>query len=764
MASHKSLARAAAGILAVLALAALTFVALISIAPPAARSADAPPNEFSAGRAYAHVEAIGAKVHVAGSPAADDVRTYIEQTLRGFGLQPEIQDAVGATNALGGSFAMARVRNVVAVLKGTHSTGPVFLMAHYDSVQVSYGGNDDGAGVSTLLETARVLVQGPQPRNDIVFVFTDAEEACLCGAEAFVSQDPLAAAGGVVLNLEARGSSGPAIMFETTRGNASIVGVYADAVPHPVATSFAVEVYRILPNDTDFSPFRDAGRFAGLNSAYIDGSAVYHSPYDRPAAMDRGSLQQHGDNALALARAFGQQDIATLSRPAAYDATYFPVLGMLVTYPGYLVWVFAGLALLAVVAAAMLARHRDLTTWPRLAAGFGLALAPLLLAAALAQALWALLVVLRPGYSGMIDPWRPGWYRLAVVALVATVLLTWYGLLRRRFGSWTLALGGLSWLALLGLVLAALVPGGSYLAALPALGGALFALVGLAWPRLRLAAATLGGAVAVLILAPTVQLFFPALGLKTGGAAAFFAAMLGLALLPVFEWLYAGSRRLTRAAPAVLAGLVTIALVVTGFQVDRFDPAHPAPAQLMYAMDADTGEAHWISPDPDPGPWASGYVSGRPVDLSNWIPILHGELAIGPAAPAALPAPTLTTLADVTSGGQRTLVLSLQSQRAVRLTYLEVRGAKVASATVAGRAVPAQFIDDGKFALTFNAPPAEGIILTLVVSGTGPVQFRVLDGSDGLEGLPGFKPRPEDVGVRGSHTSELVVVAKTYTL
>ena len=68
-------------------------------------------------------------------------------------------------------------------------------------------------------------------------------------------QHPLAADGGVVLNFEARGTTGPAIMFETSRGNADLVGVFAEAAPHPVATSFAVEVYRMLPNDTDFTPF-----------------------------------------------------------------------------------------------------------------------------------------------------------------------------------------------------------------------------------------------------------------------------------------------------------------------------------------------------------------------------------------------------------------------------------------------------------------------------------------------------------------------------
>jgi hypothetical protein len=213
-----------------------------------------------------------------------------------------------------------------------------------------------------------------------------------------------------------------------------------------VATGFAVEVYRILPNDTDFTPFRESGRFTGLNSAYIDGAAVYHSPQDKPSYMDQRSLQQHGDNALALARAFGGDDLGPLAKPSTHDLTYFPVLGWLARYPGWLVWPFAALALLAVGGLAVLARRRGLVTWGRVAGGFGLALLPLLLAPVAAQLMWTLLVAIRPGYRQMLDPWQPGWFRAGVVALVLTVLLTWYGLLRRRMGSWSLILGGLLWL------------------------------------------------------------------------------------------------------------------------------------------------------------------------------------------------------------------------------------------------------------------------------------------------------------------------------
>jgi hypothetical protein len=766
-----------AGLAAILVLAALTVASLTFVSPPAPVPASAPSDQFSAERAYVHVDRIGQKVHVAGSEAAAEVRDYIVSQLAAMGLQPQIQDAVGGTGNLGG-FALARVRNVIAVLPGQSSgdgrpassgaDGKVFLVAHYDSVQVSYGGSDDGAGVATLLETARAIKAGPKPRNDIVFVFTEAEEACLCGAEAFVSQSPLARDGGVVLNFEARGSSGPAIMFETSADNAGVVGVYGQSVPYPVATSFAVEVYRILPNDTDFTLFRKSGRFTGLNTAYIDGSAVYHSPEDRPSYMDKASLQHHGSNALALTRSFAAADLTVLAQPSTEDTTYFPVLGQLVRYPGWLVWPLAVLALLAVAGLSVLAVRRRVATGGRIAGGFGLALIPLLLAPVLTQVLWLILTLIRPGYANMLDPWRPGWFRLGVVALVATVLLTWYGLLRKRFGPWALAIGALGWLAVLGLVFAAVTPGGSYLTALPALVGA-FAGAGALLLRgwfARLLVLTVGVAVAVVILAPTVLLFFPALGLAEGGAAALFAVLLGLAALPVLEWVYPPEgvrRRLFAAGPAVLAGVVTVAFVATGLAVDRFDEAHPAPTQLMYALDADTNTAYWASADSSPLPWARQYVSTKQ-DLSGKFPLLSKPLLAGPADAADLTEPSLTVTADQTFAGKRSITVLIKPQRQVRLAYLKVVSDQpVARAVADGRQLPDDQVGPHA-SILFHAPPPQGLSVSLLFDGTGPVTLRVLDGSDGLSNLPGFQPRPAGVGVEGSHTSELVLVGKTYTV
>ncbi|MEW2375732.1 M28 family peptidase [Micromonospora sp. NPDC047812] len=773
--------RLAAAVAALAALVAVGAGTLLDLRTPAPRPADAPPGEFSAARAYAHVEVVAARTHVAGSPANDQVRAHVEGVLRGLGLETEVQDTVapeaGQLSGAAGGATLARVRNVVARLPGTDPTGKVFLVAHYDSVQSGPGGNDDAAGTSAILEVARALAAGPRPRNDIVFVLTDAEEACLCGAAAFASSHPLAADGGVVLNLEARGSTGPVIMFETSRDNAALVDAFGRAAPHPVGTSFAVEIYRALPNDTDFTAFLD-NDFVGLNSAYIDGGAIYHTPLDTPAAMDRASLQHHGDNALGLAREFGRVDLTALD--SGHDATYFPVPGGLVRYPGWLVLPLALLALAAVVALGWLARRRGRATGGRLAAGFGLALLPIVLAPLAAQLLWAAVTELRPGYAELLDPYRPAWYRLAVVALAAAVLFTWYALTRRRVGPAALAIGGLGWLAVLGVLLAVLVPGGAYLVTLPALAGAVAGLVALGvridgpWP---VVASTLAAAVAVVILLPTVVLLFPALGMAMGGVAALVAVLLGLAALPVVDLLHpqaGGQRGLVAvrarrfgALPAVATALAAVVLAGVGFAVDRFDAAHPAPTHLMYALDAGTGQARWLSHEEDPQPWTDGYVDGV-TEVADFPGLGDAELRVGPAQAADLPAPKLEVLADTTAGTERTLRLRLLPQRRVRLTTLHVDAATatVLRAEVAGRAVPVE-AREGRwgFGLVFHAPPPEGIEVTLTVAPkAGQVALRAMDASDGLDALPGFRPRPPDVGIVGSHSSEMLAVARTYPL
>jgi hypothetical protein len=439
------------------------------------------------------------------------------------------------------------------------------------------------------------------------------------------------------------------------------------------------------------------------------------------------------------------------------------------------------LALAAVLLLAGLARRRGLLSGGRLAGAFLLAVVPIVLAPLAAQGFWRLMVLIRPAYAALpIDPYRPLWYRLAVLALTAAVVFAWYALLRRRLGPAALAVGGLLWLAVLGLALAWVAPGGSYLTAVPALAGGVFGVLAVllrrGWPAL--VPVLLGAAAAVIVLMPTTMLFLPAMGMNLAGTGGVIAALLGLAVLPVVDLLHpaAGGQRGMDALrarrlgvlPTLVALLAAIGFGAAGLATDRFDAAHPAPTQLMYALDTDSNSARWLTEEADPQPWTAQYVNGSPAEVTGTLPAFAGDkLITGPATAATLPAPQLTVVGDVRSGGTRAVRLRLLPQRAVRLVTLHVAAdAGVTAAAVAGRPVPVDRTagEGWGFGFVFHGPPPEGIEVTLTVRAQGPVRFRAMDASDGLGALPGFRPRPADVGIRGDHSSEMVAVARTYTV
>src|ERR1043165_2315616 len=305
------------GVALILFIGSLILVSVTPLSPPAPVPANAAPAEFSSARAMKHLISISQSPHPTGSPAQTEVRQYILAQLTALGIQPEVQEA-------------SSISNIVARLKGTQNGKAVLVDGHYDTVPEAPGASDDGAAVAMMLETIRALKSRAPLNNDVIFLFSDGEEIGKLGAQAFVYQHPWAKDIGVVLNFEARGVRGPSIMFETSGQNGRLVREFAKAAPRPVATSFAYDVYRFLPNDTDLTVFKDAG-FAGLNFAFIDGSQYYHTANDNLAHLDERSLQHHGSYALALTEHFGNLDLANVR---AGDAIYFNLFrSTLIVYP-----------------------------------------------------------------------------------------------------------------------------------------------------------------------------------------------------------------------------------------------------------------------------------------------------------------------------------------------------------------------------------------------------------------------------------------------
>lgn len=312
---------------------------LRSFTPPDPVGADVPDVVFSAIRADAILRDVlqDQQPHPTGSEANARVRNRIADHLELAGYDIEIQSRFQCNPRFG---SCSPVDNVVAVKPGSDGKHAVLLTAHYDSAWTGPGAADDGAGVAAILEIARMAADYPPYRNDIIFLFTDGEENGLIGARAFADHHPAFSRVKAVINLEARGVTGPSILFETGEGNRSVVRVYSKNVERPVANSLVYEFYKRMPNDTDYSVYKNEG-VMGLNFAFAQGVALYHSALDDPDHLDLGSLQHHGDNAWAMLNALGDRDLARIV--SREEAGYIDLFAdTLIHYP---VAVTGGLAL-----------------------------------------------------------------------------------------------------------------------------------------------------------------------------------------------------------------------------------------------------------------------------------------------------------------------------------------------------------------------------------------------------------------------------------
>ena len=318
--------------------------ALLSLQPPAPLDIEAPPTKFSAGRAFVHVEAIARKPHPVGSVDNARVRTYLtgrigaigaEFSEQAFPLSPKALERLGTWS--GRKEAGEMGHNLIGLIRGADPGKPaVLLMAHHDSVWGSPGAADDGMALAAALEVARAIKARGQPRRDLILLFTDGEEIGLEGATAFFTKHPLASRIGMIINMEARGSGGRVNMFETGPGNGAQMRLYADKVERPATNSLAVLIYDLMPNSTDYTVAKQRG-IPGFNFAVLDRPWSYHSPLATAASLDPRSLQDMGDQALALGSALAFADRLPGRTP---NAAFADILGRAtIVYPAWGGWV-----------------------------------------------------------------------------------------------------------------------------------------------------------------------------------------------------------------------------------------------------------------------------------------------------------------------------------------------------------------------------------------------------------------------------------------
>ncbi|WVQ77899.1 hypothetical protein IAR50_007604 [Cryptococcus sp. DSM 104548] len=176
----------------------------------------------------------------------------------------------------------------------------ILLGAHIDSTFPSPGAADDAIGVGVMLDLARTLIHKSRPfDNSVIFLFNGAEETLQDGSHLYSIEHSTRTQVKAVINLEAAGSKGGALLFQAT--SAEMIEAYAK-VPYPKGTVIAADVFSsgIIMSDTDFGQFEKYLGVSGLDMAIVGHSYFYHTHHDTLSSIQRGSAQHFTSNIHAI--------------------------------------------------------------------------------------------------------------------------------------------------------------------------------------------------------------------------------------------------------------------------------------------------------------------------------------------------------------------------------------------------------------------------------------------------------------------------------
>jgi hypothetical protein len=689
------------------------------IAAPQLR-AEVDEGRFDARRAFDRLTRIlgDQSPHPADSAANDAVRERLIAEMGAVGLEPRTSDDFACN-----SFVHNRVVNCARVVNIWATIGPdegrhMLAVAHYDSALSGPGATDAGIGVATLLESAHLLRDRALERP-VTFLLTDGEESGLIGARAFLERNPLAEQVEAAVNFEARGTEGPAIMFETSRPNAQAVHHFARSSGRPVANSLATDFYKMIPNSTDVAVFEER-LWTILNFAVIGNETRYHSAGDNLAALSLRSLQHMGDQGSALIA-----DLATAPTAVTTgERIYADLLGRyLVVLPAMLGLIILGLLLL------LFAVHG----WKR--GGLGRSGIAFLAAVAGAAAL-AWLGQTTVGLFRAGDFWRAWPIASSIAVQFGALAATLFALrlLARDMKVERLRTAFWLFFLLLGTAVTLIAPGGAILFLLPTLPLAAAAFV----PRAERIAAWASAFLLFLLLAPLLHLIEV---LLFHGSAWIFAPLAVLILLPLLIELKplvdgVGMR-------AVIAGggvAAALAWLIVGL-VPAYSEDRQQQFAIEYFLDSDSGVARWLVNN-DGAPLPEGFEGFERGFEPHWSKRKRWS---APAPALALAAPAAELLGERrTHGGRRIRVrIAAGGAESVTLKVPTQAGAVAAGAPDFMRRFGQGSADD-PFWLRCQGRSCDGAVFDLLLATQEPVELTLIGLHRGLpeEAAPFVAARP----------------------
>lgn len=122
---------------------------------------------------------------VAGTPSEAQAAQYITNSLKWVGYHPQVQSFTSTVATDSGEMTVQSA-NVTAERRG-RSDQLLIVGAHYDSIDVGRGADDNSSGVAVILEVAARVAHTRTPYT-VRFVFFGAEELGMLGSAYYVQQ------------------------------------------------------------------------------------------------------------------------------------------------------------------------------------------------------------------------------------------------------------------------------------------------------------------------------------------------------------------------------------------------------------------------------------------------------------------------------------------------------------------------------------------------------------------------------------------------
>ena len=574
-------------------------------------------SEFSTQRALKKLAIITKEPHYVGSENHEVVADFLIKELENLGLETSVQEGYTLTDW--GN--LVKSKNILARIKGTSNSKALLLLSHYDSAphSKSLGASDDGSGIVTILEGLRTFLHNnSQPKNDIIILFSDAEELGLNGAALFVTKHQWAKEIGLAINFEARGTAGPSYMLmEVNNGNAAMVEHFAKAKPKfPVSNSLMYSIYKMLPNDTDLTVFREEGKIQGFNFAFIDNHFNYHTAQDNWSNVSPKTLQHQGTYLMALLNYFGNADLRKLE--TGEDEVYFNTPFNFMHYSFSWNFPLVGLAFALFVGFVFLGIGKKVLHFSGMLRGFVPFLSSILVSGLLGFLGWKVLLLAYPEYQDILHGFTYNGhdYIFAFACLALSISFLFYRNCRTEMQLMNWLVAPLFLWIFINLLIAVYLPGGSFFI-IPLFGMILAFGFYIITQKTNTVLNLILSIPALILFVPFVVTLPVGLGLKMLVGSTVLITLVFALLLPVFAS-FKGKK-----VWATIAFLTAIGFIINAHLKTEYTAEQAKPNSLLYVLNKDTQNAIWATYDKNLDEWTKSYLGNSPqvADSINSLPL-----------------------------------------------------------------------------------------------------------------------------------------------